>query len=155
MNLPLGRLYRLVPRGGPGLSCDADGVALGGVPLARVWSAAGRRQSEVRPLGEFGEILRLAYGAQSLEVVRRCYRGLQRAAAQLDAEDLARASLEAVTTGFPDLASPAMAKLARFTELQKGGDDWEDQPRVPAGEHGGGQWTIGGGGAPAMAGGVG
>ena len=31
--LSLGRWYRLVPRGGAGLSCDESGIALGPVPL--------------------------------------------------------------------------------------------------------------------------
>jgi hypothetical protein len=112
MNLPPGRPYRLVPRGGPGLSCDVDGVAFGDVSLVRVWSCDGRRPSAVRPPDELSEILRLAYGAQSPAVVQRCYRGLKRTTAQLEAGDLARASIEAVMIGFPDLTPPAMAKLS-------------------------------------------
>ena len=48
MNLPLGRPFRLVPRGGPGLSCDSEGITLGGVPLARVWSDQGYRIPDAR-----------------------------------------------------------------------------------------------------------
>ena len=69
----------------------SDGVALGGVSLVSVWSGEGWRPSEGRPPDQLAEILRLAYGAQSPEVVRRCHRGLKRAAAQLEAGDLARA----------------------------------------------------------------
>jgi hypothetical protein len=36
MNAPLRHAYRLVPRGGAGLSFDENGLALGGVDLARV-----------------------------------------------------------------------------------------------------------------------
>src|SRR5471030_2453478 len=107
MNLPLGRPYRLVPRGSPGLSCDVDGVGLGAVSLVRAWSSGGRRLYEVRPPEEIGEILSLAYGSQSPEVVQRCHRGLKRAATQLGADNLALASLEAVMMGFPDLAPQA------------------------------------------------
>jgi hypothetical protein len=93
----------------------------------------------------------VAYGPQSLEVVQRCYRGLKRAAAQLEDGDVTRASLEAVMIRFPDLAPQAVAKLAGLTNLQKGGTAWEDQPRVPAGQTDGGQWTADGGGSAADA----
>jgi hypothetical protein len=71
MNQSLGRPFRLVTRGGPGLSCDRAGVVLGGVDLVRTSGGEGLTGSEVRPIEELGEILRLAYGAQSADVVRR------------------------------------------------------------------------------------
>jgi hypothetical protein len=145
MNLPLGRPFRLVDYGGPGLSCDENGVALGKVQL--VWRSMGDAPlpSKVRPLEGLSEVIRLAYGAQSPDVIRRCHRGLARVAARLDSGDLTLAALEAVMIGSPDLAPPAMAKLAKLADLEKAGTAWEDQPRVPAGEHGGGQWTAEGG----------
>jgi hypothetical protein len=36
MNFPIDHMYRLSDRGGAGLSCDAQGVALGSAELARV-----------------------------------------------------------------------------------------------------------------------
>jgi hypothetical protein len=52
--------------------------------------------------------------------------------------------------GFPELAPQAIAKLARVQDLEKAGTAWQDQPRVPAGQTGGGEWTTDGGG-PATA----
>lgn len=146
MNLPFKHVFRLAPRGGGGgLSCDGAGIALGGVPLVRVSFEGGSLRSEVRPLGELGEVLQMAYGLQSLETVRRCHRGLARAAAQLEIGDLATAGIEAVLIGLPELTSAAIAKLARRADLEKSGTAWENEPRVPAGQPDGGQWTTGGG----------
>ena len=48
MSFPLVRMYRLAPRGGDGLACDAAGVALGSADLARVGAdAAGRRENDL------------------------------------------------------------------------------------------------------------
>jgi hypothetical protein len=65
MNLSVGRPFHLVARGGPGLSCDDAGVALGGVELVRTARSDGAPGSELRSTEELGEILRLGYGAQS------------------------------------------------------------------------------------------
>jgi len=143
MNPAVTQLFRLFPPGGPGLSCEADGVALGDVRLIRGSSNEGERRFEVRSAADLGEILRLAYGAQPADVVQRCHRALNRAAAQLEGGDLALASLEAVMSGFPDLAPPALAKLATFADLEKGGTAWQNEPRIPAGQSDGGQWTTG------------
>ncbi len=63
MNLPLQR-YRLTERGQAGLACDADGLALGGVELARVrQDANGVARCDVRSPGEVGQIMRTAYGS--------------------------------------------------------------------------------------------
>jgi hypothetical protein len=150
MNSPLGRTYRLVTRGGPGLACDRDGAALGPVDLARArLDAEGVRHCEVRPPGEIGHVLRTAYGPQPDEVVQRLHRGLRRAAAWIDAGDLGRAGIEAVRLGLPDLTAAAMARLAGISRIEKGGTAWRTEPRVPAGQSGGGQWTTAGGDAPA------
>jgi HNH/ENDO VII superfamily nuclease len=87
----------------------------------------------------------LVYGPQPKAAVDRVHRGLCRAALCLEGGDLGRASLEAVMLGLPELAPDALAKLADF---EKGANTaWQNQPRVPAGQHDGGQWTTGGGGA--------
>jgi hypothetical protein len=143
MDVQIGRTYRLVPRGEHGLSCDGEGLALGGVAL--VWrSADPSLQYQVRSLDELSKVLGLAYGQQSPDAVQQRHRGLIRAAARLEAGDLALASIEAVMIGFPDLTPPAMAKLAKFADLEKAGDAWRTEPRIPAGQSGGGQWTTGG-----------
>ena len=144
--MTIGRPIRLVAHGGPGLSCSESVVALGEVSLVRV-TQGGSRRADVRPLNELAEILRLAYGPLSPESVQRCHRGLSRTAAQLERGDLARASLEALMISLPALAPPTLAKLAEFADIEKAGTAWQDQPRIPVGQTGGGQWTADGGGA--------
>jgi hypothetical protein len=155
MSFPLAYMYRLAPRGGGGLACDRAGVALGAAALARVGAdAAGRRRCEVRPRQALGQILTAAYGPQPEAVILRLHRGLRRAATAIEAGDLCLAGIEAVLLRLPDLTPSALAKLAEVAELEKGGTAWQDEPRVPAGQPDGGQWTTGegAGGAPAVAG---
>ncbi len=146
MNLPL-RPYRLADRGGAGLACDADGLALGAVNLAWVRrDANGVIRCEVRSPAEFGRIMRTAYGSLTEAESLRLHRGLCRAAAWIAVSDLARAGIEAVMLGLPDLAPHAMAKLTEIADLEKRANGaWETEPRIPAGQTGGGQWTTGGG----------
>ncbi len=42
---------------------------------------------------------------------------------------------------FPQIAPEAMANLAHAASLQKDNSNWADEPRVPAGSPGGGEWT--------------
>jgi len=153
MNLPLTPIYRLAPRGGGRLSCDKGGVALGPAELVRAGAnAAGCRRYEVRPPHGLGRVLSAAYGPQPEEIVFRLHRGLSRAASAIEAGDLCLAGIETVLLRLPDPTRSALAKLAEFAELEKGGTDWENQPRVPAGQPDGGQWTTegGAGAAPAV-----
>ncbi|MGD0640386.1 MAG: hypothetical protein ABSC22_06530 [Roseiarcus sp.] len=153
MNLPLTRMYRLAPRGAGGLACDKAGVALGAADLVRVGAdATGRRRCEVRPRQGLGRILGAAYGPQPEDVVLRLHRGLRRAASAIEAGDLCLAGIETVLLALPDPTPLALAKLAEVAELEKGGTAWENEPRVPAGQSDGGQWTTAGGagGAPAV-----
>ena len=77
MNVSLRRSYRLVTRGGAGLACDRDGLALGAVDLAHVRLDEGcATRCEVRSPDEIGQILRTAYGPQPDGVVLRVYQGL-------------------------------------------------------------------------------
>lgn len=140
------RTYRLVRKGEPGLTCDAEGVALGGVPLVSASAHAdGGSRWQVRRRDEIGDILELGYGRQEQGVVDRCHRGLRRVAAQLEAGDLALAAMEALMLRLPDLDPEGMAKLAAAGALRKDGDAWMNEPRVSAGQSDGGQWTTGGG----------
>ena len=45
---------------------------------------------------------------------------------------------------FPTVEPGRLAKLTSLANLEKGGASWQDEPRVPAGQPGGGQWTTGG-----------
>jgi len=153
MNIPLRHAYRLTERGGAGLSCDENGLALGGVDLARVrQDADGAGRCEVRAPAEIGQILRAAYGPQDDALVASIHRGLRRAAMRIEAGDLGGAGIEAVMLGLPDLTLDSMAKLAGIADLEKAGNTaWQTEARLPAGQTGGGQWTTGGGAAAAPA----
>jgi hypothetical protein len=146
-------MYRLAPRGGGGLACDTAGVALGAAALARVGAdAAGRRRRQVQPPQGLRRIVSAAYGPQPEDVILRLHRGLRRAAAAIEAGDLCLAGIETVLLRLPDLTPQALAKLAEVAELEKGGTAWRDEPRVPAGQPDGGQWTTadGASGAPTI-----
>lgn len=78
-----------------------------------------------------------------MQIIERCHRGLGRITSQLEADDLALASIEALMLRLPEIEPDRMVKLAN-AEFNKGGDDWQDQPRLPAGQAGGGQWTTDG-----------
>ena len=142
MVMPPIRMYRLASRGKGGLACDKAGVALGPADLVRVHEDAGRQRTETPPPMALARILSAAYGPQPETVVLRIYAGLSRAAAAIEAGDLCLAGIETVLLRLPDLTRRALAEIA---ELVKGGS-WEDQPRVPAGQSDGGQWTSGGAG---------
>jgi hypothetical protein len=147
MNALPGRFYRLVLRDHPGVSCDETGIALAGVPL--VWKSQSDESAtfDMRSAEGIGEVLSLAYGDQPPEVVGMAWRGLKRAASQLEAGNHPAAALEALMIGLPQVSPSRLPKLLGLSTLGKGGDSWQDEPRVPAGQTGGGQWTSGGAGA--------
>ena len=148
MNIALEHSYRLIARGDVGLACDKDGVALGAADLVRFRpDARGARRCEVRPVEKVGQIIRAAYGVQPDEVVLHLHRGLRYVAASIEAGDLCRAGIAAVLLSFPDLTLGAVAKLAEIADIEKDGAAWENEPRLPVGQAGGGQWTGDGGGA--------
>jgi hypothetical protein len=143
MTFPWTQLYRLVPRGGAGLACDQDGITLGAANLVRSrLGERGRRHCDVQPPQTLRRVLAAAYGPQPDEVVERLHRGLRRAAARLEAGDLAHAGIETVMLALPELAPRAMAKLAGIADLGKRGDAWESEDRDPAGEPDGGGKNI-------------
>ena len=58
MKTPLDRTYRLFARGGAGLACDKDGIALGAIGLAQAYvDSKGARRCTVRPADEINELL--------------------------------------------------------------------------------------------------
>jgi len=101
---------------------------------------------KVRTPADVGRILRVAYGPLTDAEVLQVHRGLWRAAASIEAGDIALAGIEAVMLGLPDLAPEVVAKLAEISGLEKSANTaWENEPRIPSGQTGGGQWTTGGG----------
>jgi hypothetical protein len=98
-------------------------------------------------MASFDEVRRAlvaAYGPQPEEVLARCYMGLRRVAVSIEAGELAQAGIEAVMLRLPEILPAGMAKLEEIAELLKAGAAWQDQPRLPAGAVGGGQWTSDG-----------
>jgi len=77
----------------------------------------------------------------------RVYRGLLKAAAAIEAGDLGLAGIEAVKLQLAELKPEAVTKLAGIANLEKRGEAWETEPRIPAGQAGGGQWTTADGAA--------
>jgi hypothetical protein len=146
MTIAFARAHRVVQRGAAGLACDDDGVALGPMRLVEaVIDAAGCRSYRLRPAPEIAEALRLAYGSAPNEI-ERCQRGFARIAQLLTAGERAQACIHAVQLAFPEIAPAGMTKLARAASLQKYNPNWEQEPRVPGGNPGGGDWTNDGGG---------
>lgn len=131
-------MYRLTPRGGVGLACDEDGIALGPALLVEPIGAGSPRQFSPRPKEEIARTLALAYGDHAPDL-ERCLASLDIAARALEAGDLAKASVAAVLLKLPDLSVDAFARLAADPSLKK------YSPEQPREEHG--RWTSGGTGS--------
>jgi hypothetical protein len=146
MPSPLGRQYSVVARGNAGLSWDDEGLALGCLPLVTSeFGLGGKWRYVVRPAAEVAKALRLAYGSEPDAVIERYHRGLQRVFDLFESGESGRAGVQAVLLGLPKISPEGMAKLAQAEDLLKGGEAWRDEPRVPAGQTGGGDWTSDGG----------
>jgi hypothetical protein len=142
MKAPIFRTYSLVPRGGPGLTCDDAGLALGPVVLAKkICDVPGARRYKLLSLDGMVNALRLAYGSVSDAATERRCRGIVRVSQLLESGEDALARIYAVLIGFPEIPPDGMIKLAAAASLRKDNPDWEDEPRVPAGNPDGGQWT--------------
>ncbi len=63
----------------------------------------------------------------------------------LTAGERAQARIRAVQLAFPEIAPAGTAKLAHAASLQKDNPNWPQEPRVPGGNPGGGEWTTDGG----------
>ena len=148
MTGPTFRTFSPVPRGGPGLACDESGLALGPIALSRKLCDPYRGvQYRLLPVDEMKQILRIAYGSVHGAVIERRCRGIARATQLLNTGSDALARIHAVLLAFPEISPDGMAKLAAVASLRKYNPD---EPRVPAGNPDGGQWTSGGdgGGTP-------
>lgn len=105
---------------------------------------SGRRFFRVRPASEVAQALRLAYGSAP-EEIGRGRRSLSRIARLLTAGERAQACIHAVQFAFPEIVPKAMTKLAHVASLKKDNPNWPDEPRNPAGDPSGGEWTDNGG----------
>lgn len=134
------QVFHLSPRGAGGLCCDGAGIALGAATLVRRESDD-KGRSRFRPLPRQGlaRVLSTAYGPQPDDIIDRCARGLNRAASAIAAGEMCLAGIETVLLALPDPHPDSLHKLAK---LEKWGDSWRYQPRVPARQSGAGQWTT-------------
>lgn len=133
MKSPFPAMYRLTARGGVGLACDEQGIALGPVILVEALAAGGGRVFRARPAEEIARTLAQAYDDLAPADIARCLASLDVAAKALEARDLAKASVAAVLLKLPDLSVEGFAKLAADPSLKKYSPD---QPR-----DGRGRWT--------------
>lgn len=133
MKSPFPPMYRLTARGGVGLACDEQGIALGPVVLVEALAAGGGRVFRQRPAEEIARTLALAYEDLAPADIACCLASLDVAAKALEARDLAKASVAAVLLKLPDLSVEGFAKLAADPSLKK---YRPDQPR-----DGQGRWT--------------
>jgi hypothetical protein len=125
--------FRLGERGGPGLACDRDGIALGPATLVDAVEAIGQRLYRRRQDAEIARILDLAYGRQKPRDLARCLSKLDVAVRALEDGNLPLAGIATVLLRLPPLTAAAFGKLARAESLAKYSPD---QPRD---EHG--RWT--------------
>jgi hypothetical protein len=140
---------------GYGLSCDEEGVFLArNIPLVtRSFSSIGRAVYKIRSVSEMGWLLAKAYGAE-LDLSNQID-GLQRIANYMTEGRWVLAKIAAVQLCFPELPDDAavgkviaaeeyLAKCRCQTGTSKntGTRDVSTEPRVTAGQTGGGQWTT-------------
>lgn len=126
-------MYRLAARGGVGLACDEQGIALGPVVLVEALAAAGKRVYRPRPAEEIARTLALAYDDLAPADIARCLASLDVAAKALEARDLAKASVAVVLLKLPDLGVDGFARLAADPSIKK------YSPSEPRDERG--RWT--------------
>lgn len=131
-------MFKLSERRGDadGPYCGTEGLFLGSSPLLLKIGPSYR----VRAADEIAAILAAAYGSASGAV--RLLPGLRLVAEALQQGDLARARIAALHLRLGEIAED---RLARTDALLKDNFD-PSQPRVPAGNPDGGQWTDAGGG---------
>jgi hypothetical protein len=134
-------MWRLQPRGAAnrGVAVDADGAMLGpDCPLVQ------RTASRYHALGrqlmrDMQRIVRL-----DKDDPNWLYQQSQRIADALDRGEIALAQIYGLRIPVRDLDGRQLKQLAAVALLTKA-DFNADEPRIPAGQSGGGEWTTGGG----------
>jgi hypothetical protein len=134
-----GKTYRIVPRGASGLACDEAGIALG--PISLVKKCTQSNQYEILNDRDLAETLVEVYGAISIEKFEAIKGGLRAVMRALEKQNLALASIAAVHLGLDEFGIEGYRRLAKLATLHKYNPD---EPRVPAGNPDGGQWTSNG-----------
>ena len=133
-------MWRLQPRGAAnrGVAVDADGATLGPDCALVERTAAGYRTAGSDPLRDMQRILRLDKDDPDW-----LFKQSQRIADALDRGKIALAQMYGLRIPVRDLNGGHLKQLAALAPLAKAGFN-PDEPRIPAGEPGGGEWTTGG-----------
>jgi hypothetical protein len=133
-------MWRLQPRGAAnrGVAVDADGAMLGPDCLLVQRTASGFRAVEREPMRGMQRILRL-----DKDDPNWLYQQSQRIAYALDRGEIALAQIYGLRIPVRDLDGCQLKQLAAIAPLAKAGFN-PDEPRIPAGQPEGGEWTTGG-----------
>jgi hypothetical protein len=128
--------YRLSPVGDPfGLSCDEQGIFLGGVPLLeRISDGKDAGKLVPRPFDDLNLEFSVFYGAP-VEMTSRAG-GLKAVAQALNRGELALAKITAVQLQIPDLPNPGKRDYELFFRLFRIGmlkGDWDPDEHPRAG----------------------
>ena len=138
-------MWRLHSRGAAnrGVAVDADGAMIGPDCALVERTASGYRAAEREPVRGVQRILDL-----DRDDPNWLYAQSQRIADALNRGELALAQIYGLRIPVRELDGRKLKQLAAIAALAKAGFD-PDEPRIPAGEHDGGEWTTGGGGSTA------
>ena len=133
------RLSKRVTESG-GLVCDPDGVMLGPAPLVFAdREASGSCVFRAVSAPRLAELLSAAYGPDFKADIAYRATKLSAIAQALTERRYAEAAIGTLHLRLPELATDAVARLTPLDKYSA------DQPRVPAGQPDGGQWTSGNG----------
>jgi hypothetical protein len=146
MSVALACQFALAGPRGDGLRpyVNPDGAFIGrGVPLLQR-DAHGRLKP--RDDAALGRLLRIGYGS-AVDLGWRSAQ-LRHVAAALNDNDLVLAGISLLRMQLPPLPSARHARVMAAADdtLIKDNPDWENEPRIPAGNPDGGQWTAEDGG---------
>lgn len=131
----LGKGYRLVSRGGAGLSCDEEGVSLGNIALVRRDTSKSDHPYAPIERPRLIEALMAAYGFEDTAEFQRIEDRLVAVARALNAGNVCLAAITAVQMRMPELSAYAERRLDALQKYNP------NQPHVPAGNPDGGEWT--------------
>lgn len=132
-------MRRLYPRGAAnrGVCVDANGAMLGPNWLFVERTAAGYRTAPRIASRDVQKVLLIDQQKPDW-----LYEQGRRIADALNRGEIALAQIYGLRIPIGDIDQRQLKRLATAADLRKAGFN-PDEPRIPAGEHGGGEWTIG------------
>jgi hypothetical protein len=134
---------RVLPAADQGPRITEAGIFLGPSPLA-VQRKSGVNAAaiyETTDVEELAETLAVAFGWGVLSDFDARLRYLQSAAKSLGDGALTQAHISLAFMNLPKLTPDAVDRLRQLEVMRKQGHDVSNEPRVPAGDQGAGEWT--------------